>query len=367
MVKDAFKESICSMNLAIIGTAGIPANYGGFETLADNLVNYLSGKYNITVYCSSKSYDKKTESYKGAQLKYVNLKANGFQSVFYDTICILKAIRKSDVILLLGVSGAINIPFLKLFCNVKFVSNIDGIEWKRGKWNKFAVFFLKLSEYIAVKCSHNVIVDNIGIRKYVEKKYHRFDTHLIAYGGDNILQAKHSQPEYKYYFSVCRIEPENNVHILLDAFSRIKENIIIVGNWDQSNYGKNLYNRYSRADNIKLLSPIYNIEHLDYYRANAYCYLHGHSAGGTNPSLVEAMNLFLPIICFNVDFNRYTTHNQALYFSNADDLVNIVINVTKEELDVIKEKMYCIAVEYYSWDHICSQYENLLLNCNKTT
>ena len=139
--------------LAIIGTVGLPANYGGFETLASHLVENLDSEYDITVYCSGKKYAKaeRKTHYKKAKLKFLPLDANGIQSIFYDAFSIIHAMFFADVLLILGVAGAFMLPFVRLFTNKKIIISIDGIEWKRDKWNKFARWFLKFSEKIAVK------------------------------------------------------------------------------------------------------------------------------------------------------------------------------------------------------------------------
>lgn len=141
--------------IAIIGTVGVPANYGGFETLAENLVRYhdtASLKSSLTVYCSSKSYPSKEASYLSAQLKYVPLNANGAQSIPYDIVSLLSAVwHRSDVILLLGVSGAIALPLVRLFSSARIITNIDGIEWRREKWQGWAKRYLRFSEKMAVR------------------------------------------------------------------------------------------------------------------------------------------------------------------------------------------------------------------------
>ena len=120
--------------LAIVGTVGIPSKYGGFETLTEYITKDLSEKYDITVFCSSKSYEEKIKKYNNCHLKYINLNANGVQSIPYDILSLLKALRFADTILILGVSGCISLPFLKLFFKkTKIVTNIDGLEWKRDK------------------------------------------------------------------------------------------------------------------------------------------------------------------------------------------------------------------------------------------
>ena len=148
--------------IAIIGTVGLPAKYGGFETLTDHLVTNLSEQYQMTVYCSKKNYKKaeRLNTYKGANLKYINLKANGVQSIPYDTLSILDALLKNDVLLILGVAGAWILPFVKFFTNKKIIISIDGIEWKREKWNNLAKLYLRWAEKLAVKYSHIDISDN---------------------------------------------------------------------------------------------------------------------------------------------------------------------------------------------------------------
>ena len=133
--------------LAIVGTVGIPAKYGGFETLTEYITKDLSEEYDITVFCSSKSYEEKIERHNNCHLEYINLNANGVQSIPYDILSLIKALRFADTILILGVSGCISLPFLKFFSKkTKLVTNIDGLEWKRDKWNKYAKWFLKFSE-----------------------------------------------------------------------------------------------------------------------------------------------------------------------------------------------------------------------------
>jgi len=146
--------------VAIIGTMGIPAKYGGFETLTEYLTKNLYKKYNLTVYCSSKSYKHKIAQHNGANLKYINLNANGIQSIPYDIISIIKSLKESDTLLILGVSGCIILPIIRVFSKKNIIVNIDGLEWKRDKWGKFAKWFLKYSERLAVKYANSIVADN---------------------------------------------------------------------------------------------------------------------------------------------------------------------------------------------------------------
>lgn len=360
------------MRIAIIGTVGIPAKYGGFETLVENLTKILGINYNMTVYCSSKSYELKKKEHNGVKLEYVNLKPNGIYSIPYDIISIFKSLRKHEVILILGVSGCIILPLVKLFCKNKIILNIDGLEWKRAKWGKFAKWFLKFSENIGIKFSDEIITDNKVITDYVKNEYN-INSHLIAYGADHVTKEKFDNnflkkfpfAKKKYAFKVCRIEPENNIHIILEAFSKIKDqNIVCVGNWTNSFYGKNLRSIYKNKKNIFLLDPIYNQKVLNQFRSNCSIYIHGHSAGGTNPSLVEAMYLGLPIITFGINYNIETTHNKAAYFKSVDELLLLLKELKHESIKSIAKNMRIIAKENYTWVHICKRYGDLF-NKNK--
>ena len=359
--------------ISIIGSAGIPAKYGGFETLAENLVKHLSSKYEITVFCSSKLYDEKRKTYLGANLCYLNFKPNGFQSIIYDVLSILKSIKFADIILCLGVSGAIIFPFIRLFSKKKIVVNIDGLEWKRDKWNMQTKFFLKFCENLSVRFSDAVIADNRCIEEYVSQTYNKKSI-LIEYGGDQAKRIDFTRDtklrypflvDERYAFSVCRIEPENNLHIILEAFSKYSElNIVIVGNWSSSKYGLNLKSKYGNGKyhNIFLLEPIYEINTLNQLRSNCYLYIHGHSAGGTNPSLVEAMFSGVPILAYDVCYNRETTKYKALYFTSSEDIIQTLSNIDDNKLIQLANDLLLVAKKRYTWETIVAKYSELFEN-----
>jgi glycosyltransferase involved in cell wall biosynthesis len=353
--------------IAIIGTVGIPAKYGGFETLTEYLTLHLGLDYDFTVYCASKSYINKGKKHNNATLSYINLKANGIQSIPYDIISIFKSLRNSDVLLILGVSGCIILPIVKLISRTKIIVNIDGLEWKRNKWGRFAKRFLKFSEKIAVKYADEIVTDNKEIRNYVQKEYD-FNSNLIAYGADHVANEVfddgliETYPFVKsdYAFKVCRIEPENNVRIILNAFSSVPDKkIVIVGNWNNSRYGENLKGKYELHKNIILLNPIYDQKILNQLRSNCSIYIHGHSAGGTNPSLVEAMYLKLPIFAYGAKYNKETTEYKALYFDDELELSQLLDSLNSRELNVIAENMKTIANEKYTWKIISNKYSEL--------
>lgn len=354
--------------IAIIGTNGLPGRYGGWDQLLNHLTVSLNESYEITVYTSSYNAVKGLKEYNGAQLTVIPLKANGMQSILYDGVSILDAcVKRYDILLILGTSGCIFLPLLKPFAR-KIILNPDGAEWKRGKWSGPIKKFLKLSEKFGVYFSDIVVADNAIIQQYIKKEYGK-ESELIAYGGDNakaILLTQETSIKYEiikgqYAFKVCRIEPENNIDLILEAFKNSKLKLILIGNWKFSPYGINLREKYRSYPNLMLLDPIYEQATLDELRSNCGIYIHGHSVGGTNPSLVEAMNLGLCCAVFDVDYNRETTENKAIYFRDSDQLQLLIKQFLLKELDSAKigKDLYDIAKKRYVWSKIVSQYENL--------
>lgn len=353
------------INVAIVGTQGVPATYGGFESLVENLLgDNCPEDVHYTVFCSGKDMPDHITEYKGATLRYLPLKANGIQSVPYDMLSMCKCLRGFDVILVLGVSGGLFLPVFNLLNSKKLIINIDGQEYKRAKWGRFAKWILRMSEALAVRYADVVISDNKGIQDYVTRTYGK-PSALISYGGDHVR--RQLTPEFvadalkryglkpgAYAITVCRIEPENNSPMVLDAFSRSDRTLVYIGNWNNSEYGIRLKEKYSRFPNILMLDAVYDLDVLYALRSNASVYVHGHSAGGTNPSLVEAMFFGMPILAFDVVYNRETTENKAYYFKDADSLLSLL---GADSLD--GSAMQEIAGRRYMWKEISRQYADL--------
>lgn len=351
--------------ISIVGTNGIPARYGGFETLAENLADFefikQDKQFNLAVYCSGK---RDILNYKNTELRYINIKANGINGIFYDIFSIFDAIKRGDQsILILGLSGALIIPFIRLVSKVKLIVNVDGIEWKREKWGFMAKIFLKISEYIAVKFAHQIVTDNLAITEYIKHEYSS-ESIMIAYGGDHAINCDSKNASFtlpkEYALSICRIEPENNIEMILESFSRQGNfKIIFIGNWNSSNYGRFLKSKYKIYENIIIIDPIYDLSILKDIRSNAACYIHGHSAGGTNPSLVEMMYFDALIMAFDCSFNRHTTNNEAVFFKNMDELICCINNFSRLNSKKRSTKLKEIAKKDYSWKMISEKYFEL--------
>jgi glycosyltransferase involved in cell wall biosynthesis len=354
--------------IAIIGTNGLPGNYGGWDQLVKHLTEHLRNDFEFVVYTSSVDVKEKIKTYKGTRLQYIPFKANGIQSIPYDICSLLHAAFHCDISFICGTSGCISLPFIRLI-NKNIVLNPDGQEWKRNKWNRFIKEFLKLSESLGVRFAKTVVADNTKIREYISSEYKK-DSVLIEYGGDQVLKVplndetaqKYGIKSQNYAFKVCRIEPENNIHLIIDAFKEMPDiPLVLIGNWNHSDYGKKLRRDNQEYENLKLLDPVYDQRTLDELRSNCGMYIHGHSVGGTNPSLVEAMNLGLFIIAYDVEYNRETTEHKALFFRNKEELLSLLRRIENKEIDTaeIRSKMEEIAKRRYLWSIITNKYKEV--------
>ncbi len=356
--------------VAIIGTNGLPAKYGGFETLAHYLTLYLKDDFDFIVYCSKTPKQKRLKSFHGAELKYFPLKANGWQSVIYDSISIFHAWFNADILLVLGNSGAIVFPFRIFFKRKKIVLNIGGIDWMRDKWSYLTRKYIYFSEWLSVKFADVVITDNKVIQEHYRSQYH-CDNLLIPYGGDHVLHSPVSEEmitkypflNNEYTISVSRAQEDNKLHVVLEAYSQMPDKILVlISNWHISDYGKKLKEEYSVFENIYIIDAIYEQKELDVLRENARLYIHSHSVCGTAPSLVEAMNLNLPVISFDSPTNRASTENQTYYFNDVSSLKKIVKELDEVKMNKLKIKMFDLAKSKYTWQLVSEAYKKAIIN-----
>ena len=353
--------------VGICGTKGVPATYGGFETLAHQLATQFSEEpytdlVDLTVYCESSIRPSSGTplEFKEARLVYVPLPANGGWSLIYDATSLIHSavLARHNVCVLLGVSGALMIPVLRLITKTKFVVNLDGIESRREKWGLAARLTLKILEYLAVQSADVLISDNTEIQKIVSEKYSKSSV-MIPYGGDHVTALDRSRPprSSKRAVCLCRVEPENNIAMILSAFSKQRNwSLSFIGNWNDSDHGRKLRAIYGKFSNIKLHDPIYDQSELAIFRHDCDLYVHGHSAGGTNPSLVEMMHAGLPVLAFNCSFNRATTENRAIYFDDEEDLINLLNSISAAWLRDCGLAMKKVARERYVWKNIARDY-----------
>ena len=361
------------IKLALIGTNGIPAKYGGAETFYENLTRELSDKYDITVYCSKNQPKSEVGNhYLGAKLKYYPLLANGWQAIPYDALSILHAARKSDVLYIFGASAVFVVSVLRFFgFKKKVFFNHGGLnEWEREKYSPVMKAYSKWNRKVTrTKVIH--VVDNELYKKSLHDTFgiEEKTVHVIRYGGDQAvpvtpdegLLQKYPFLTEEYYVSVSRAQVDNNLHVVLEAFAQMPDKkLVLVSNFKVSQYGIELYEKYKEGyPNIVLIPGIYDKRELNAVRSNAKAYIHSHSQCGTPPSLCEAMNLGLSIISFSAEVNHEVTGENAYFFTTPKDLVQIINEKSEEELEQMSQKSYKLAKEELTWKHIGEQYAEL--------
>ena len=315
--------------VAFIGSVGIPNRYGGFESFLENVAPVIAAtKIKVFVTCYTGAYNDCTFDYKGVERVFINVKANGALSPIHDFLAFLKVVRHVQNVVVLGVSAG---PFFVLmrciawFYNVKIIVNIDGVEWRRDKYNYITKKILFIFDRISQICSDSIIYDNVSLKSYILNSALKKSV-CIPYSGDHIIKRYDPTLEIEPMtaLTVCRVEPENNLEMLIEGFLKTKyKKYTIVGNFENSKYGKSLRKKYN-SDRVQLLDPIYDPVMLNQLRQSAMAYLHGHSVGGTNPSLVEMLFYDAKIYCFDCDYNLNTAGKGAKYFSDSIQLSKLL-------------------------------------------
>ena len=357
------------MKIAILGTRGIPNNYGGFEQCAEMLSAGLVAKgHNVTVY-NPDFHPYKNNNYLGVSIKHIyspqNKIGTSASNFIFDYLCLKDAIKEGyDIILELGlITAAPSIIFCRKKGNI-IVTNLDGLEWKRAKWNPIVRFITRKLERFGVYFSNYIVADNIGIKNYVFEQYGK-ESEFIAYGAEEInipnksLISKYINVNEDYFLTIARLEPENNIELICDAYllSDLQSPYYIIGNVNTT-YGNFLIKKYKNST-IIFLGAIFNKDELDSFRYFSKLYIHGHSVGGTNPALLEAMTAKSFILCHDNKFNKSVIANGALYFDSIDSLKLIFNNsdIYHQKEKFIKENLESIE-ENYRWNIVVDKYEN---------
>lgn len=359
------------MRIAIIGTRGIPNNYGGFEQLAEYLSLGLKEKgHEVYVYSSNKhSYQEKM--WKGIHIIHQNdpeKKIGTVGQFIYDFNCIRNSRKHNfDTILNLGYTSSS--VWMHVFPKKpRLVTNMDGLEWKRSKYSKKVQKFLLYAEKLAVKMSDELIADSKAIQKYLMDKY-QVPSHFVAYGADlfnspdeQVLKEFKLDP-FSFNMLIARMEPENNIEMILDGMTRStsKAKFFVVGNI-QNKFGTYLTEKYKSDDRIVFAGPIYDIAIINNLRYFCNLYFHGHSVGGTNPSLIEAMGCHALIAAHENEFNRSVLEQDAFYFSDWTDISKLLEKQhrTGDQVNSMIENNYQKIKTNYSWSHIVESYERIL-------
>lgn len=360
------------MKIAILGTRGIPNHYGGFEQFAEFFSVYLVEKGH-DVYCyNSHNHKFQEKTFHGVNIIHQHdpeYKYGTFGQFIYDYNCIMDSRKRDfDIIIQLGYTSNSIWCFL-LPKKPIIITNMDGLEWKRTKYSKPVQQFLKFAERLAAISSDYLVSDSIGIEKFLKEKYNKNSTY-IAYGAypfdspnEEFLKEYNVEKE-NFNMIMARFEPENNLDMVLEgvAQSNDKTPILVIGK-HETKYGEYLKNKFKSFDNIRFLGGIYNLEHLNNLRYFSKLYFHGHSVGGTNPSLLEAMASQALVIAHNNDFNKGILKENGIYFSNPYEVKNILESVKKIDNLQKVQNNYQAIIKDFNWEKINGQYLQLFEEC----
>jgi glycosyltransferase involved in cell wall biosynthesis len=356
------------MKLAILGTRGIPARYGGFETFAEELsVRLVKRGIDVTVYCEAGA-GVGDDDYQGVHLVHIPAPCHGpLTTILFDLRCLWHARKAFDIVYMLGYGTSVFCFLPRLWGSMVWI-NMDGVEWARSKWGALAKFWFKLMETAAMWTPNRVIADAEGILRHLQLRHlHLPPVSVIPYGAPviyvapdaNLLDEWQLTPG-KYYLLVCRLEPENSVKEIVKGYLQSESGnpLVVVGSIDPAtDYLKELLQL--NDGRIRFLGPVYDKRKLQTLRYHTLAYFHGHTVGGTNPSLLEALGCGNLVIAHNNIFNREVAGELATYFHNEQDLAESIRSVESYPLEQLN-RMRAMAQEriknVYSWDIITDTY-----------
>lgn len=382
------------IHVFIVGSKGIPAQYGGFETFVENLTARKQSE-EILYHISCMDNDEKHFEYNGADCFNVKLPLKGAPGRILHVSRVLEFVEKwkkenpseKVIVYILGCRiGPLLIPHAKQLhkLGIKIFVNPDGLEWKRDKWSKIEKKFLKYCEKCLVINSDLAICDSKNIEKYILETYPSMSgkTTYIAYGAD-VSQStcpeekldewleKHGLIRGNYYLIVGRFVPENNYETMISEFMRsnTKKPLVIISNVEKNKFYKQLREKthFDTDERIKFVGTVYDQELLKKIREEAFAYIHGHEVGGTNPSLLEALASTKVNLLLSVGFNKEVGEDAALYWEKElGNLAGIIERTDSDCENQIDRKNYgkkSIAriKTSYSWELICKEYEKLFI------
>ncbi|MBB2144653.1 DUF1972 domain-containing protein [Pedobacter sp. LMG 31464] len=361
------------LKIAILGTRGIPNHYGGFEHISEYISEGLVQKgHSVTVY-NSHQHPYQQKSWNGVNLvhcydpEYLIGTAGQF---IYDFNCLRDARKRNfDVILIMGYTSSS--VWGKLYPQESvIITNMDGLEWKRTKYSKPVQQFLKYAEKLAVKHSQFYIADSMVIKSYLKDKY-AINSSYIPYGADLYSPQEKEQfsltemQKEDYFLLMARMEPENNIETILDGFtnSNSEKNFKVLGD-TQNKFGKFITDKFKNDERIKFKGSNFNNVAVRSLQNNSYLYFHGHSVGGTNPSLLEAMASEALIAAHDNPFNKSVLEKDAFYFNNAVDVRKLIETVQRKDPEKQMVQNNLLKIQYqFNWEKVIDAYEEFIIEC----
>jgi glycosyltransferase involved in cell wall biosynthesis len=356
------------VRIALLGTRGVPARYGGFETAVEEIGSRLATRgHDVTVYCRSED---RSEEYLGMHrvvLPAVRLRSA--ETLTHTALSVAHQVRhRAEVAIVFNAANAPLVPALHRL-GVPVAVHVDGLEWQRGKWGRLGRRYYLVAERAAVRWADALIADAVAIQEYYRRRYGA-ESHFLAYGAPVLASpALHRLPQLGlqaggYHLVVARLEPENHVDLVLRGYvaSSAQQPLVVVGSAPYASAHVAELERVAAGDDrVRMLGAVWDQELLDGLYAGASCYLHGHSVGGTNPSLLRALGAGASVAAFDVDFNREVIGDAGVYFGEDDDVTTILKQVETDP-DAARargETGRRSVAQRYRWDDVADGYEEL--------
>jgi glycosyltransferase involved in cell wall biosynthesis len=357
------------VRIAFIGTRGVPANYGGFETFVEQLGARLADRgHTVTVYCRRAYYDETPGTYRGMRLVHLaSVHTKHLDSISHTAAASLHSLReKHDIAFYCG-SGSSPLCWIAKLRGAKVVLNPDGLEWQRAKWGRGARAYLKLAERFAARIPNGLVADSNVIRDYYREQYGR-ESEFVAYGADHIprgtyrdrLAALGVEPE-RYFLFVSRLEPENNAHLVVQAFENVKTDLKLMMVGDAP-FADEYIAQLKNTSDPRILFPgaIYGDDY-NALRANAYAYINAMEVGGTHPAILEAMGAGNCVVVSDIAYNTEAVADAGEHFKNRDanDLAAKLQALAgdPERVAQFRTAAHERAKTHYDWDQIADDYE----------
>ena len=357
------------MKIALVGTRGAPGRYGGFETAVEEVGRRLVTRgHDVVVYC--RNPNQVLTTYEGMRL--VNLPAwrhKHFETLSHTALSAAHLVaHRVDVAVVFNAANAPFIPVIKA-ARIPVALHVDGLEWRRAKWGPVGKRYYKANEWIGVRVADALIADAVGIQDYYRERYGA-DSVFIPYGAPILRElSSHRLAELDleprgYHLLVARLEPENNAHVAIRGYSSsaARQPLVVVGGVRYpGEYVRGLQETAARDARVRMVGSVYDDELLDQLYAHSLSYLHGHSVGGTNPSLLRAMGAAAPVLAYDVNFNREVLGDAGLFWTTPGDVGTAVERL---EADPAAARTMGVngqsrAEQHYIWDDVAARYEAL--------
>lgn len=363
------------MRIALIGTRGVPARYGGFETAVEEVGRRLVSRgHDVTVYCRSGRTAERRRTHLGMRLVHLPaLRHRSLETLSHTALSALHHLLRgtADAAIVFNAANAMLLPLIGLR-RTPVATHVDGLEWRRGKWGALGQRYYRIAESLSVRWSDALIADAMGISDYYAEEFGA-RTYQIAYGapilaaaGDDLLAQAGVDPR-GYHLVVARFEPENHLELALEGIRRSTARLplLVVGSTPyRTAYVEHLEELAASDSRIHLLGSVWDQRLLDQLYANAATYVHGHSVGGTNPSLLRAMGAGSAVAAYDVIFNREVLGDTGRFFTTADDLGEVLVaaETAPDAVARLGREAQVRAATSYDWDLVAKQYEGLCVD-----